>query len=231
MAAEKASGNSYGSFSIYAEQNFFSWEDDDKNKGYQHVTPLTLTYQYKSFHLGLRRAFIYSKNNSPGHQGKVSDWSDTSVSAACVLNSSSAFPIRLNLSMNIPNGKATLSGDEKNAIMDGHLVWQTRFGEGFNLTPGLTVSYSFTEKDTVGFGLSKIFRGSFDPNGDVENDKIDPGDNVIATLNYSHIASRWMVNAGFTYQHSEKTTRDKKDYYKKGDLWSLDLGGAVSFLS
>ncbi|MPR12670.1 hypothetical protein [Microvirga tunisiensis] len=32
--------------------------------------------------------------------------------------------------MNLPTGKETLRGREKNAVMDRDLVFQTRFGEG-----------------------------------------------------------------------------------------------------
>lgn len=230
IAAEKnTEKNQYGDFSLYTEQNYFSWEDSDGNSGYQYAMPLTLSYQYEGLNLGLRRAFIKSKNKSPNREGSVSHWSDTSLSAGYTFNRENEFPVRLNLSMNIPNGKATLSGNEKNAIMDGHLVWQTRFGEGFNITPGVSVSHSFTDKDTVGFGISKIFRGKFDPNGDVEKDEINPGNDTIATLNYSHNDQNWKINSGITYQNSGKTTRGGQEYYKKGDLWSFDLGGAIAF--
>ncbi len=218
-----------GNFTLHTEQNYFSWEDEEGNEGYQHATPLTLTYQKDNLNLGLRRAFIVSENKSEKKKGRVAHWSDTSLSGAYTFNSDKEFPIRLNLTANIPNGKATLTGDEKNAIMDGHLVWQTRFGEGFNLTPGVSVSHSLNDKDTVGFGLSHIFRGEFDPNGDVENDEINPGDDTIATLNYQHNAQNWLANAGLSYQHSGVTKRGGKDYYQKGNMFNFDLGGAFAF--
>lgn len=227
--AEEPSSADRGKFSLFNEHHYYSWKDDKGNKGYQYATPVTLSYQNGGFNAGLRRAFIVSENQSPDSEGRVSHWSDTSLSLAYTTKHFASTPIRFNLSMNLPNGKSTLSGAEKNAIMDGHLVWQTRFGEGFNITPGINVSHALSDKDVVGLGVSKIFRGEFDPNSDVDNDTINPGNDTIATLNYSHNEQKWFVNTGLTYQHSDTTKRGGKDYYQKGGLWSFDLGGAVAF--
>ena len=226
--SQEAEATSDSIFNLYAEQNYYSWKDGEGNHGYQHVTPLTLSYQKGGLNLGLRRAFIVSENKSPNKEGRVAHWSDTSLSAAYTMNRDGAWPIRFNLSTNIPNGKATLTGDEKNAVMDGHLVWQTRFGEGFNITPGINISHAFTDQDVVGFGISHVVRGKFDPNADVEKDEIDPGNDTILTLQYQHQAERWQADAGLTYQRSGTTKRGGQDYYQKGMLFSLDLGGSYA---
>ncbi|UOP04240.2 hypothetical protein [Conchiformibius kuhniae] len=210
---------------ISVENHHYFWKSQDGLKGKQHVMPINLTYQKGTFNVGLRRAYILSKNQSPEQYGRVAHWSDTSLSLAYTAFQDKNYPLRFNLSANIPNGKATLSGDEKNAIMDGHLVWQTRLGEGLNITPGINIAHSFSDKDTMGFGISRIFRGEFDPNGDVENDKINPGDDTIIALQYSRTGKRGQIQAGLSHQHSGITKRNKQSYYQKGNLWTSDISG------
>lgn len=215
--------NANADLSVSFENHFYNWKSQTGQKGSQHVMPFNLAYQNGAFNFGLRRAYIRSANKSPELYGRLSHWSDTSMSFAYTAFQEKALPVRFNLSTNIPNGKATLSGNEKNAVMDSNLVWQTRFGEGFNITPGINIAYALTEKDTIGFGISRIFRGSFDPNGDVENDKIKQGADTIATFQYARTGERGQIQFNFTQQHSGVTKRDNKAYYKKGRLRTFDV--------
>lgn len=210
--------------SINVEQYYYNWNDDLGNNGSQSVTPLTLTYTSGNFDFGARIAYIDSQLNGVitldgvkvgSRRGQVGTLSDTSVSLAYTFKELS-WPIRLTVDLNLPTGKATLTGNEKNAIMDGALVQQTRFGEGFNIAPGISVSHAFGEKDVVGAGVSYIFRGEFDPNGDVVNDEINPGDELVGTLQYQHAERNWLFIGGLIYTNSGVTQRDGKDYYRKG---------------
>ncbi len=217
-----------GKFTVTMEQKYYSWKDDNDNKGYQHVMPLTISYKNQNFNAGLRRAYIISENKSKGREGRVAHWSDTSLSFAYTSDYYKSLPMRFNLSMNIPNGKATLSQKERNAVMDGHLVWQTRFGEGFNVTPGINVSHALTKKDSLGLGLSHTFQGDFDPNEEQKNDVIDPGDISTVVLQYQHNDSNWYAQSSLNYQHSGVTQRDKQDSYQKGDSWNVAVNGGYS---
>lgn len=229
MAEEISSSVNNGKFSLYNEHHYYSWRDDRGNKGYQYASPITLSYQKGAFNAGLRRAFIVSENQSPNRVGRVSHWSDTSLSFAYTTKYYPSTPIRFNLSMNLPNGKASLSGNEKNAVMDGHLVWQTRFGEGFNITPGINVSHALTEKDTVGIGFSHSFKGKFDPDADRLNDSINPGDISTLALQYQHNEKNWFVQPTLNYQYAGVSQRNNKDSYQKGGLWQLGINGAYAF--
>ncbi|MEW6312991.1 MAG: hypothetical protein AB1513_02915 [Pseudomonadota bacterium] len=232
-AAREPIGSVLGSYlkdklAIHVEHNYYDWYDDTNRSGRQNITPITLTYRYNdNFDFGVRRAYIESVNTSTGRAGRVAAWSDTSVSASYTFKHL-AWPVRLSLDYNLPNGKATLSGGEKNAIMDGSLVQQTRFGEGENITPGIGVTHAFGEKDVFGAGLSFVKRGAFDPNGDVVNDEIDPGDETIATLQWQHSEERWLVIGGLIYTNSGATQRGGFDYYKKGDRYDANVTGLVA---
>ena len=189
----------------------------------QHATPVTFTYQKNNVDVGLKQAYIISENKTPDLNGRVATWSDVSLTGAYT-----AFPVRLDLAMNLPTGKAKLSGSQKNAIMDGNLVWQTRFGEGFNMTSGVNVAHSFSDKHTVGLGVSYGYRGKFDPNGDVEKDEIKLGNEWNATAQYTLNTTRVRLDTSLSYKQSGVTKRGGQDYYRKGALWSADVQSSFS---
>lgn len=210
--------------SVVLEHNYFDWKNDQGDSGRQSITPVTLAYTHQGFDFGLRRAYIDSENTSPGRQGSVTTWSDTSLSAAYTFKNLS-WPVRINIDYNLPNGKAGLAGSEKNAIMDGQLVQQTRFGEGENIAVGVGVTHALGEKNIFGAGLSFLKRGQFSPNRDIANTDLDLGDDTIATLQWQHNAQNWMVIGGLIYTQSGVTQRGGLDYYKKGDRTDVNLTG------
>ena len=223
-------------YSVNVESYYSSWSDNFGNNGSQLVTPLTVTYAKDDFNVGIRTAYINSNFNGVllldgqkigTRQGSVSTQSDTSLSLAYNLKNSD-YPVRFNLDFNLPTGKATLFGNEKNAIMDGSLVQQTRFGEGFNIAPGVSVSHAFGSKDVVGLGVSYILKGQFDPNSDVVRDEIKPGNETVATLQYQHIDSNWLASGGLIYTGYGTTQRGGQDYYRSGDR--LDANVTAAFV-
>lgn len=210
--------------SVFVETQLYSWENknDATEKGGQLVTPVTITYQYDDFDFGLRRAYIKSENKSVGNIGKVSTWSDTALTLAYTFKNIE-WPIRLSLDYNLPNGRASLKGNEKNAIMDSFLVQQTQFGEGKNITPGISVTKAFSNNDIFGIGMSFSKRGGYDPNGDVQNDAISPGDETIVTLQWQHNEANWMVIGGVIATSYGITKRNNIDYYRKGNKFDLNI--------
>ena len=224
-----------GVFGVNVEQYYYNWNDDLGNNGSQYVAPITFTYNKGNFDVGLRTAYINS--NLDGvisfngqkigtRKGEVGTISDTSLTFTYTFKNLST-PIRFNLDFNLPTGKATLVGSERNALMDGSLVQQTRFGEGFNVAPGISITYPISKNDVIGAGLSYIFRGKFDPNGDVVNDEIKPGDEAIATLQYQHTGQNMLFIGGLIYTNSGVTKRGDLDYYQKGDR--LDANATLVF--
>jgi hypothetical protein len=210
--------------SVVVEHNYFDWKNDQGGSGRQSITPLTFVYRHEGFDFGLRRAYIDSVNTSQGREGKVSTWSDTAISVAYTFKELS-WPVRINVDYNLPNGKASLAGAEKNAIMDGSLVQQTRFGEGENIAVGIGVTHAFSQQDIFGVGLGFLKRGQFNPNADIANTQLDPGDDTIATLQWQHNEQNWMVIGGLIYTQSGVTKRGGVDYYKKGARTDVNLTG------
>jgi hypothetical protein len=222
-------------YTFNVEQNYFNWYDDVGNRGSQYVAPITFTLNYSNFDFGLRTAYINSAFNGGffldgikigSRQGQVSTLSDTSLSFAYTFKEWDT-PLRLNLDLNVPTGKATLIGDQRNAIMDGVLVQQTRFGEGFNIAPGFSVTHNLGSGHTIGAGASYIIRGQFDPNGDVINDEIKPGNDLTASLQYQYASSDILLTLGTIFTNSGTTKRGGFDYYKSGDRFDVNANLAL----
>jgi hypothetical protein len=220
-------------WSVNVEQYFNAWSNNLGSNGFQSVTPITLTYKQDDWDFGIRTAYIVSGQDVAVVQsgqkigsirGSVSTLSDTSLSAAYNLREGD-LPLRFNLDLNLPTGRATLTGNEKLALMDSSLVFQTRFGEGFNIAPGVSVSRALGERDVVGLGFSYIIRGQFDPNGDLGGDEIKPGNDLVGTLQYQHVDTNWMLLGGAIYTNSGVTQRAGANYYQKGDRLDLNLTG------
>lgn len=197
---------------------------DQGGSGRQSISPLTFAYRHEGFDFGFRRAYIDSVNTSQNREGRVGTWSDTSLSAAYTFKNLS-WPVRINIDYNLPNGKAGLAGSEKNAIMDGQLVQQTRFGEGENIAVGVGVTHAFSEQNILGAGLSFLKRGQFSPNSDIANTQLNPGDDTILTLQWQHNEQNWMVIGGLIYTQFGVTQRGGLDYFKKGDRTDVNLTG------
>ena len=211
--------------SIYSSADYYSWQGDNSTGGRQTVVPVTATYRVGNAEFGLRSAWIESVNTSQGLAGKVSTISDTALSAAYTQQLNQGWGVRYNLDYNAITGKATLSGAEKNAIMDGNLVQQTRFGEGTNITPGIVVTKAINPNWAVGIGASYTYRGRYDPNGDVQNDRLDPGNETHATLQSQYATQNMLIIGGLIYTKSSATTVNKQDYFEKGDRYDANLTG------
>lgn len=208
--------------SAFWENNYYYWKDDVGNSGYQFIQPYTFTFKDQQFEYGLRTAYIVSENKSANASGRVAAWSDTALSVAYA-NRNEAWPVRYNLDLNLPTGKATLTGNQKYAIMDNALVQQTRLGEGFNITPGVNISRQLGPNDLLGFGTSYTVRGKYDPNGDIENDVINPGNEWINSLQWQHIEKNWLFIGGFSHTGFGITKRAGADYYQKGKLNDVNM--------
>ncbi len=205
----------------------YSWSGNN-GSGWQNITPITATYHLENIDLGLRTAYIFSENTTPNRRGHVNTLSDTAFSFAYTQFITDDWDIRFNLDYNAPTGKATLSGSEKNAIMNGNLVQQTRFGEGHNVTPGVVLTKSFDKDISVGVGLSYTVRGSFDPNALQANDRFNPGDETRASVQGKYNTENWLLMGGAIFTQSQNTQVNHQNYFRKGQRIDINLSSVYS---
>jgi len=206
----------------------YSWSGSNNTSGWQNITPITVTYREGNVEMGVRTAYIFSENTTPNHRGYVNTLSDTAFSFAYTQPFAKDWDIRLNLDYNAPTGKATLSGTERNAVMNGNLVQQTRFGEGHNVTPGFVLSKSFGEDISIGVGLSHTIRGSFDPNALTSQDRFKPGDETRASLQGRYKTENWLLMGGLIFMESGLTKTNHQNYFRKGRRFDVNLSSVYS---
>ena len=211
--------------SIRVNTDHYAWSGSNNSSGWQNITPITATYRLGNAEVGLRTAYIFSENTTEGRRGYVDTLSDTALSFAYTQQLPDDWNIRFNVDYNAPTGKATLTGTEKNAIMDGNLVFQTRFGEGHNVTPGIVITKVLAPSFSLGAGASHTIRGSYDPNGDVNNDQLNPGDETHFTLQGQYATPQMMFIGGAIYTKSDVTTVNHQDYFQKGDRIDVNFTG------
>jgi hypothetical protein len=212
-----------GVSSVSAETYYYNWNDKDGNRGNQVVTPITATYSQGGFDAGVRSAYINSQFRGAKGRGDVSTWSDTELKLGYTAGSAQT-SARVSLDMNLPTGRATLRGTDNNAVMKDTLVQQSRFGEGFNIAPGVTVTHALSPNDKVSLGVSHVVKGRFDPDG---TQMVDPGNETVARLQYQKSGKKAQVTGGLTYTHYSATKVDDRDEFRQGDRLDLDLAGTV----
>lgn len=174
------------------ENRYYFFQDAFHNSGYQYVQPWDFAYQGDKYEVGLSTNYIISsyKSTLANSSGKVATWGDTTLSLGRD-NPNQIYSLRYTLDVNMPTGKATLHGSQLNAVMNEHLVEFSRFGEGWNYTPGVSVSRRNGKEDIWTLGTQYSFRGKYTPDDNAGN--ITPGDEWMKFLRWQHIGQKWQL--------------------------------------
>ncbi len=215
------------------DSRYYSWsESGGDGKGSQLVTPIILTYQkltpgHVGIDFGVKTAYMISRNSTPGAKGTVRGLSDTSVNATFTLSQYKVNPW-FSFGFNIPTGQDSLEGAEKNALMDANLVEQTRFGEGFNFSPGFGVTIPFATNHVVGLAVSYNFKGKYVPDGDTGYN-LNPGDILTSSIQYQFITSKSLFSLGIVFSHETATKLDGIKFYRPGNRLDANAGLTYTF--
>ena len=90
----------------------------------------------------------------------------------------------VSLGMNLPSGKRTLTQEEfETTVLLSRNIYDFRtpaFGQGFNVSPGLTWAIPLSENVVVGVGAAYQYKGAFEPIENMEAD-YQPGAEVLLT--------------------------------------------------
>lgn len=223
-----AAGLSHQNSGVTQDILYFGWDEHDATrKGYQLVTPLTATSSYEAWTAGtidlsLRGAYILSDNNSAGAEGRYSGLSDTAFGLVYTMTEWAGVQPFLSVDLNLPTGGETLRGAEKNALMDPDLVWQIRFGEGFNYNLGGGVIVPISQRWTASAALGVNSRLAYVPDGD-SGAEFDPGQQRSATVSFQYTDEQALLalSAVFTDERAAKLNGVR--FFDPGD--SLELNG------
>ncbi len=236
VASQSANDTKTLGLDFKASPTFIFFENDEgTERGTQVFAPLSATYSLGFVNLGVKSAYIYTSRDSDfdNASGDISTISDTSISSVVKLyNDKIGFlgnrriSLNLNLDANLPTGTEQLSSEEENAIFDPLLVRQDRFGEGFNFASGLGLTIELTSKDTLGVSGSYITRGAYEPDGDNPDLTLDPGNQLIGTVQFTHLDTRWFLTTGVRVLHELQTDLEDSGFFDRGLSFDVNLAGA-----
>jgi hypothetical protein len=221
--------NSAGADTLFAVGEKYSSFENDRNaeQGSQFFTPVALsTGSEDGFFGGISTGYLVSTYRSPQPGAKevtVSTLLDTKVSLYYTASLARGC-VRVGSTFNLPTGKSALDKDERGAEIDreyGELADVSNFGEGTNANPGFAVTLPL-DTFTIGLGGSFHVKGAYDPSTDVENDSVDPGDEVLGkfTLRWSGTDAR--IVAGIKYQYVGADKIDGDVVFKEGNMLSAN---------
>jgi hypothetical protein len=210
---------------------FVSWHSTRGNgKGYQFFSTIEGITKFTagsalSGEAGVRTGYISSNNESPLTPGTVSTLTDTTTHLQFAYEGFDSVQPFVTFDMNLPTGKATLRGRAKNAVMDRDLVFQTRFGEGWNFNPGIGVTVPFGQSLVTTLAVGYNSRGSYVPDGDT-GFHYDPGDQVIVTAGVQYLSEDWLLSVTGILTRETTSKLAGVEFFRPGTSFAI-LGQGV----
>jgi hypothetical protein len=204
--------------------------DDSDDEGWQMVAPLDATYTFEldsksRLDLSARGAYIISENESPLSEGRVSTFSDTVVGATVSIDRFTDWQPFLTLDMNLPTGKETLKGTQKNAVMDPDLVPLVRFGEGFNLNFSVGVTYLVPDsKWAITGAVGYNWRGEYVADGDLD-ESYNPGDQLTALIRAQYLSDDIYGAISVQYFDEDISSLAGVPYFNPGNQIEINAEG------
>ena len=225
---------------IEAQTGFYFdwWKDDTHRRGQQFYIPVSIEGRYKDFSLRAITAESYTKfdpHRSPNRS--LTHLLDTKVTLSYEILEKLPVDLLIGLDFNLPTGKSNLKLRDRGLLMDPDLVSITKFGEGFNVNPTLSIAKEWG-KLAAGVGLGYVWRGEYNFTTQFLeiNDEFggrivkyyerdyDPGEifNLNAELRYDLLSNlQGRLFGQYVWYGRDKLK--KKDFYQEGDLWLIGM--------
>lgn len=171
---------------VISQQGFYSvlpiyqaWADEDKNAMSELSVPLLL-YMPLGENIGMHLNSALGMVKSDFSED-LSGMADTQVNWNYY---SEAAKLLFNLGVNVPTGKKKLSLEEfeTSYLLSLHYFnFQVpSFGQGWNVSPGVSWAIPLSETIVLGLGASVQYRGPFEPFENMAG-QYDPGDEILLT--------------------------------------------------
>jgi hypothetical protein len=243
--------------SYNSEVRYFSWQN---SRGYPtSVPPLagtghgTEVYAPMSlsltgtpspdwkFDFVVRGGFVSASQTTSGERGSVDTAVDTQLSGTVTYNGLTGFQPYLAMLINAPTGKSALYGSARFARMDGDLVDQGNYGEGWNFGPtvGVNIPLSQSLILTLSGGYTQrnpYSKESQDPVTGLVTDTVSVknGDEatVTAALGYAQGPLSLQGSASYSYdQISQSSMFGLQDYnlYRVGPRTTISGSSSYAF--
>jgi predicted porin len=147
--------------SYNTEVRYFSWQNTrgfttdvpplaGNGHGTQVYAPMSLSLTGNpspnwKYEFVLRGGFVSSSQTTSGERGSVDTPVDTQLSGTVTYNGLTGFQPFVAMLINAPTGKSALYGNSRFARMDGDLVDQGTYGEGWNFGPTAGVNIPLSQ--------------------------------------------------------------------------------------
>lgn len=218
-----ASNSSAVDIDVQTGFQFDWWKDSSKNVGYQGFIPLKVSTQMQNFSASILGGYAYTYYDpNSGESNSLSHTTDSKLNLSYAILDKLPFDVLLGFDVNLPTGKTNLSPKDLSLRMDPDLVTITRFGEGYNFNPTVTVAKEWGNWG-AGLGVGYVWRGKYDFTTDLHN--YDPGDIFTTTGEIRYDFSPfWTARLFGQYAHYGKDQVQNQDYYQEGDFYLAGAG-------
>lgn len=166
--------------SAQAGLEMYTWRG--RERGHQTYLPVEFNSADRHKNIDISLSSGYVSSDTGLDQGSFSGWTDAQLGISR-LNAHKKYDVRYRMDVNLPTGKSAIYN---NAVVPDDLARFTRFGEGWNWAPGITVTKHITDVDSLIWDASYAVRGSYEYTKDIPGARIDPGNLLTQNLTYLH---------------------------------------------
>lgn len=243
--------------SYNSEVRYFSWQNTrgfpndvaplvGNGHGTQVYAPMSLSLTGNpspnwKFEFVVRGGFVSASQTTSGERGSVDTPVDTQISSTVTYNGFTGFQPFVAMLINAPTGKSALYNTARFARMDGDLVDQGTYGEGWNFGPTagvniplsqsliLTLSGGYTQRNPFAKESANPITGLITDTVSIRN-----GDEATATaaLGYAQGALSLQGSASYSSdQISQSSAFGLQDYnrYRVGPRTTISGSGSYAF--
>ncbi|BBO70889.1 hypothetical protein DSCA_48190 [Desulfosarcina alkanivorans] len=209
--------------SVQTGMNTNFWDSDSNDRGSQTYVPVTIDAAHGDFSARVLSAFVSTRiDPSDASKNSMTTAIDTKVNLSYAVLEKFPVDILFGLDLNLPTGRTDLDSEERRMLLDPDLVTISRYGEGFNVNPTITMAKQ-VDRWGVGIGAGYLWRGEYDFSDSAED--FNPGDifNVTAEGIYA-FTDRWQGRLFGEMAWYGTDEIDDRDYYREGDYILAGIG-------
>ncbi|MFH0730447.1 MAG: hypothetical protein V2B19_29400 [Pseudomonadota bacterium] len=203
--------------------NFNWWDSDDDHRGSQTYIPISIFAEQSNFSAKILTSFAHTYSDpSVGTSDSLSCIIDTKANLSYEIVDKFFADLVFGLDFNLPTGKTKLDKKEQGLVLDPDLVAISRFGEGFNINPTITLAKVWNNL-AAGIGVGYLWRGEYDYSETVVN--YNPGDILSLTGEVSYFFSpKWQGRLFSEIAQYGNDEVGSRDYYEEGEFFLVGIG-------
>lgn len=184
----------------------YTWRG--RERGHQMYLPVEFNSADRHKNIDISLSAGYVSSDTGLEHGSFSGWTDAQLGISR-LNAHKKYDVRYQMDVNLPTGKSAIYN---NAVVPDDLARFTRFGEGWNWAPGITVTKHITDVDSLIWDASYAVRGSYEYTKDIPGATIDPGNLLTQNLTYLHAEQNKKFMGRLFFTDTGRTNENGLEY-------------------